>query len=157
MFIHIYPRNFAKRIKSYWDFHVLLKCMVITIFTDFSENAGRQSVNKNRQKVKICLYVKNKSTTASHSVKINTDNQARFIGNYYERSSFALDIHTRHRVGVKGIVIGPPTIIGHYFRNRKIWRKAYFISFLMNIFKFIVFFFFYLYAINILPLTIILW
>jgi len=39
-FIYVYPRNFAKMGRQ--DFHVLLNCIVITIFTDFSENAGRQ-------------------------------------------------------------------------------------------------------------------
>jgi len=37
-------RKWGNRIKNYWDFHVLLKCIVITIFTDLSENAGCQSV-----------------------------------------------------------------------------------------------------------------
>jgi len=32
------------RIKNYWDFYVLLKCIVITIFTDLLENAGCQSI-----------------------------------------------------------------------------------------------------------------
>jgi len=39
-FIYIYPRNFVKMEGQ--DFRVLLKCIVIIIFTDFSENAGRQ-------------------------------------------------------------------------------------------------------------------
>jgi len=29
-----------ERLKNYWDFYVLLKCIVITIFTDLSETPG---------------------------------------------------------------------------------------------------------------------
>jgi len=35
-----YTLEILKMGQYYWDFHVLFKCVVITIFMDVSENAG---------------------------------------------------------------------------------------------------------------------